>query len=150
MFLFQEDFFFLLHFNNLDKAIQYCKVYHFVDDTNLFHANKSLKNLNEPVNRDIKQLNVNAEKSEPIMFKSRRKVLSDEMKIKDTKETTHSSNSVKSLGVRIDEFFYYCDQVNDIAVKLNRVNVLLLKSRTYVNMKTLRNIYFAIFDSHLT
>ena len=125
-------------------------MYHFVDDTNLFHANKSLKNLNEPVNRDIKQLNVNAEKSEPIMFKSRRKVLSDEMKIKDTKETTHSSNSVKSLGVRIDEFFYYCDQVNDIAVKLNRVNVLLLKSRTYVNMKTLRNIYFAIFDSHLT
>ena len=125
-------------------------MYHFVDDTNLFHANKSLKNLNEPVNRDIKQLNVNAEKSEPIMFKSRRKVLSDEMKIKDTKKTTHSSNSVKSLGVRIDEFFYYCDQVNDIAVKLNRVNVLLLKSRTYVNMKTLRNIYFAIFDSHLT
>ena len=125
-------------------------MYHFVDDTNLFHANKSLKNLNEPVNRDIKQLNVNAEKSEPIMFKSRRKVLSDEMKIKDTKKTTHSSNLVKSLGVRIDEFFYYCDQVNDIAVKLNRVNVLLLKSRTYVNMKTLRNIYFAIFDSHLT
>ena len=125
-------------------------MYHFVDDTNLFHANKSLKNLNEPVNRDIKQLNVNAEKSEPIMFKSRRKVLSDEMKIKDTKKTTHSSNSVKSLGVRIDEFCYYCDQVNDIAVKLNRVNVLLLKSRTYVNMKTLRNIYFAIFDSHLT
>ena len=125
-------------------------MYHFVDDTNLFHANKSLKNLNEPVNRDIKQLNVNAEKSEPIMFKSRRKVLSDEMKIKDTKKTTHSSNSVKSLGVRIDEFFYYCDQVNDIAVKLNRVNVLLLKSRTYVNMKTLRNIYFAMFDSHLT
>ena len=125
-------------------------MYHFVDDTNLFHANKSLKNLNEPVNRDIKQLNVNAEKSEPIMFKSRRKVLSDEMKIKDTKKTTHSSNSVKSLGVRIDEFFYYCDQVNDIAVKLNRVNVLLLKSRTYVNMKTLRNIYFTIFDSHLT
>ena len=125
-------------------------MYHFVDDTNLFHANKSLKNLNEPVNRDIKQLNVNAEKSGPIMFKSRRKVLSDEMKIKDTKKTTHSSNSVKSLGVRIDEFFYYCDQVNDIAVKLNRVNVLLLKSRTYVNMKTLRNIYFAIFDSHLT
>ena len=125
-------------------------MYHFLDDTNLFHANKSLKNLNEPVNRDIKQLNVNAEKSEPIMFKSRRKVLSDEMKIKDTKKTTHSSNSVKSLGVRIDEFFYYCDQVNDIAVKLNRVNVLLLKSRIYVNMKTLRNIYFAIFDSHLT
>ena len=34
-------------------------------------------------------------------------------------------------------------------VKLNRANALLLKIRNYVNMKTLRNIYFAIFDSHL-
>ena len=40
--------------------------------------------------------------------------------------------------------------LNNIAVKLNRANALLLKIRNYVNMKTLRNIYYAIFDSHLT
>ena len=42
------------------------------------------------------------------------------------------------------------DQVNHIAVKLNRANVLLLKIRNYIKMKTLKNIYIAIFDSHLT
>ena len=35
-------------------------------------------------------------------------------------------------------------------MKLNRANALLLKIRNYVNMKTLRNICYAIFDSHLT
>ena len=35
-------------------------------------------------------------------------------------------------------------------MKLNRANALLLKIRNYVNMKTLRNTYYAIFDSHLT
>ena len=48
--------------------------------------------------------------------------------------------------------------MNSIAVKLNIANALLLKIRNYVNMKTLRNIYFAIlyfdntiyFDSHLS
>ena len=40
--------------------------------------------------------------------------------------------------------------MNRIAVKLNRANALLLKIRNYVNIKTLRNIYFAIFDSHLS
>ena len=40
--------------------------------------------------------------------------------------------------------------MNNIAVKLNRANALLLKIRNYVNMKTLRNIYYAIFDSHPT
>ena len=37
-----------------------------------------------------------------------------------------------------------------MTVKLNRANALLLKIRNYVNMKTLRNIYYAIFDPHLT
>ena len=40
--------------------------------------------------------------------------------------------------------------MNNIAVKLSRANTLLRKIRNYVKMKTLRNIYFAIFDSNLT
>ena len=35
-------------------------------------------------------------------------------------------------------------------MKLNRANALLLKIRNYVNTKTLRNIYYTIFDSHRT
>ena len=50
----------------------------------------------------------------------------------------------------IDGFLRWHNQVNSIAVKLNRANVLLLiKIRTYVNMKTLWNNYFALFVSHL-
>ena len=40
--------------------------------------------------------------------------------------------------------------MNSIAVKLNGPNALLLKIRNYVNIQTLRNIYFAIFDPHLS
>ena len=46
--------------------------------------------------------------------------------------------------IRIDRFFH------SIAVKLNRFDAILLKIRNYVNMKTIRNFYFAIFDSHLS
>ena len=48
---------FLIYINDLHKAIQYCKVHHFADDTNLFHTSKSVKNLNELINRDMKHLN---------------------------------------------------------------------------------------------
>ena len=78
------------------------------------------------------------------------KALSDEIKINFTGKRLYPSNSVKYLGVRIDKFLHWHDQVNNIAVKLNRVNALLLKIRNYVHMKTLRNIYYAIFDSHVT
>ena len=55
----------------------------------------------------------------------------------------YPSNPVKYLGVRID-------QVNNMAFKFNTPNALLLKIRNYIKMKTLRNTYFAIFDSHLS
>ena len=150
---------FLIYINDLHKAIRYCKVHHSADDTNLFHRNKSVKNLNKLVNHDMKQLNnwlsankisLNVETTELVIFKSPKKVLSDEIKIKLTGKRLHPSTSVKYLGVRIDKFLHWHDQVNSIAVKLNRANALLLKIKNYVNMKTLRNIYYAIFDSHLT
>ena len=106
---------FLIYINDLYKAIQYCKVHHFDDDTNLFYTNKSVKNLNKPVNHDVKRLNnwlsankisLNVEKTELVIFKILRKVLSDEIKIKLTGKRLFSSNSVKYLGLRIDKFLH--------------------------------------------
>ena len=34
---------FWIYINHLHKAIKYCKVDHFTDDTNLFHTGKSLE-----------------------------------------------------------------------------------------------------------
>ena len=115
-----------------------------------------MKDLNKLDNHDMKQLNnwlsannisLNVEKTEPVTFKSPRKVLSDEIKFKLSGKRFYPSNSVKYLGVRIDKFLLWDHQVNNIAVKLIRANALLLKIRNYVNMKTLRNIYYTIFDT---
>ena len=96
------------------------------------------------------KISLNVEKTELVIFKSPRKVLLDEINIKLSEKRLYPSNSVKYLGIKIDRFLYWHDQVNSIAVTLNRVNALLLKIRNHVNTRTLRNIYFAIFDSHLS
>ena len=36
--------------------------------------------------------------------------------------------------------------MNDVSIKLNRANALLLKTRKYVRLKVLRFTYFVIFD----
>ena len=151
---------FLIYINDLQKAIQHCKVHHFANDTNLFHRSKSVKNLNNLVSRDMKQLNnwlsankisINVEKTELVTFKSPRKVISDEIKITLSGKRLYLSNPVKCIGVKFDKFLHWHDQVNNIAVKLNRANnALLLKIKNNVKMKTLRNICFTIFYSHLT
>ena len=96
------------------------------------------------------QEKLNVEKTELMIFKFPRKILKDEIKIKLGEKRLYLLNSIKYLGVRIDRFFHWHDQVNSIAIELNRADALLFKIRNYVNMKTLRNIYFAIFDSHLS
>ena len=96
------------------------------------------------------KISLNVEKTELVIFKSPRKVLLDEIKIKLSGKRLYPSNSVKYLGIKIDRFLHWHDQVNSIAVKLDRANALLLKIRNYVITETLRNIYFEMFDSHLS
>ena len=88
-------------------------MHHFADDTNLFHTNKPLKNLDKLVNRYIAHFNnwlsankisPDVEKTELVIFKSPRKVLQDEIKIKLSGQRLYPSNSIKYLGVRIDRF----------------------------------------------
>ena len=52
--------------------------------------------------------------------------------------------------MKIDTNLSWQYHVNDLSVKLNRVNALLFKMRKYVSCKILRSIYFAIFDSYLS
>ena len=47
---------FLIHINDLNHAIRFCKVNHFVDDTTLVHFTNSVNKLNKYINIDIKNL----------------------------------------------------------------------------------------------
>ena len=58
----------------------------------------------------------NVEKTELVIFKSPKKVLVDEMKIKLSGKRLYPSNLVKYLGMKIDRFLHWHDQVNSIAV----------------------------------
>ena len=47
---------FSLYTNDLNQAIEFCKVYHFADDTNLLCLGNSIKKLNKLANTDLKHL----------------------------------------------------------------------------------------------
>ena len=73
----------LIYINDLSHAVKYYKVHHFADDTNLLHCNSSTKKLNRLVNLDMKHLSVwlnankiflNAQKTELVIFKQKRKI----------------------------------------------------------------------------
>ena len=148
----------MLYINDHNQTIKFCKVHHFADDNNLLYLDKSIKKLNKLVNIELKSLanwlnankiSLNVEKTEIVIFKSKRKKFNDIVKIKLSGKRIYPIASVKYLGVKIDQHPTWQHHINDLSVKLNRGIALLFKIRKFGNDKILRSIYFAIFESNL-
>ena len=82
---------FLSYVNDLNAAIQFCKVHPFADDTNLLCLSNSIKKLKKLVNANLKYLvnwlnpgktSLNAKKTELVIFKSKQKKSKGNLKIR--------------------------------------------------------------------
>ena len=72
------------------------------------------------------------------------------MKLKLNGKKLYATNSVTYLGIKIDENLNWHEQINNVAVKVNRANAMLSnKVRHFVHKKTFKSTYHAIFESHL-
>ena len=71
------------------------------------------------------------------------------LKFKPNGKSLYPTNSVKCLGVKINEHLTWKLHINEISAKLRKANTSLSKMRYFVDKKTLKAIYHAIFESHL-
>ena len=60
------------------------------------------------------------------------------MKLKLNGKRLYTTNSVKHLGTKIDENLNWHQQINNVAVKLNRANAMLSKVRHFVHKKNIK------------
>ena len=56
---------------------------------------------------------------------------------------------MKYLRVKIDDHLTWKPHIYEISAKLNKANAMFSKIRHFVDQKTLKAIYHAIFESHL-
>ena len=56
---------------------------------------------------------------------------------------------MKYLGGKIDEHWTWKPHIDGILSKLKKANAMLSKIRHFVEQKTLKAIYHAMFESHL-
>ena len=71
-------------------------------------------------------------KTEIIIFKSKQRKFEIELKIKLCGKRLYPTESIKYLNVKIDTNLSWQYHVNDLSIKLNRVNALLFKMRKYI------------------
>ena len=84
-----------------------------------------------------------------MLFTLSKKQLDCDLKIKLNRKRLYETDSVKYLGIQIDKTLTWKKQINHVALKLNEANAMLPKLRQVLDIKTLRSVYYAIFESLL-
>ena len=149
---------FLIYINDLHRAIFSSETFHFADDTHLLHFNSDLLSLCNRVNRDLRSLqswlkankiSLNAGKTEFLIFRHNRKILPFNPYLKIGGKKIFQSSNIKYLGVLIDPHLNWKAHISLLSNKLARTNGIISKLRHYVSTKTLINVYYALFNSHL-
>ena len=79
---------------------------------------------------------LNVSKTEVVLFKSIRKQTEATLKLKLNGKKLYTANSVKYLGIKLDENLNWHEQINNVAVKLSRPNAMLSKVRHFFHKKT--------------
>ena len=150
---------FLIYINDLHVAIKHSTTRHFADDTSLLIKSKSLNQLKNRLNLDLRflckwlranKISLNASKTELLIFHHHMKKIDYDLKIKINGKRLLPSKYVKYLGITIDCHLNWNHQIDFLSAKLSRANGMLAKIRHLVPTNIIRNIYYAIFSSLMT
>ena len=149
---------FLIYINDLHKCVKYSKTYHFADDTNILLSNRSLETLAKRMNQDLKnltqwlkanKLSLNVKKTELMIFRPSKKKIDKSIKFKLDGKRLFPTESVKYLGVLLDEHLQWNKQIKHVKTKLSRAIGILSRLRHNTNLNVLKIAYHSIFGSHL-
>ena len=141
---------FLIYINDLNQAIKFSYIRHFADDTNILYRDKSLKKINQRINFDLKnivewlranRIELSAKKTEIVLFRSPRKVVTRKMNFGISGQKIQAKSSAKYLGLMIDEFLHWKTHYTILRTKLERSVGLLAKLRYFTSANLLRTVY---------
>ena len=92
---------------------------------------------------------LNVFKTETILFRHLKKRINYDLKLKLHGKRLCLGQKTKYLGVHIDENLNWKTQLNEVAKKLRRANGIISKLRHFLPLKTMVQVYHALFQSHI-
>ena len=149
---------FLIYINDLNNALDKCRIHHFADDTNLLFGNKCPSEISCVMNNELKlltdwlrakKLPLNESKTKLLIFRPHRKLNITVPSIKLNNFILTPEKNGNCRGIEIDENLSWNKQIEIVVKKLSRTNSILSKLRYYVSKKTLTSIYYSLFQLYI-
>ena len=131
---------------------------HFADDTCIMFGSSKPKTLETVLNCDLKKI-LDWLKANRLSFVKKSKLVLFQMKQSNFANKSKSikldgceldpTESVRYLGVYIDNFLSWDFHISQLSNKLSRANGILSKLRHFTTKEILLSVYYAIFYSHM-
>ena len=150
---------FLIYINDLPHCLNYAMPRMFADDTNVSYAADSLNELQNVLNSELKslhnwlitnRLSLNIAKTEFMTIGSRQKLrtIDDVINIKINECEINRVDSVKSLGVYIDNHLTWTKHIDKISKKIASAIGALKRIRPYITTNTAVQVYQTLIQPH--
>ena len=151
---------FLIYVNDLQYVSNLLEPIMFADGTNLFYAEKNIKTLFETVNNELtkisqwfisNKLSLNVKKTKYSFFHTPSKKDNIPLALpKLCNNQIQRSESIKFLGVFLDENLTWKDHIKYIENKIARNIGILYRSKPYLNNKCLLSLYYSYIHSYIS
>ncbi|PNF29254.1 hypothetical protein B7P43_G10478, partial [Cryptotermes secundus] len=147
---------FLLYINDLPYHIFDGEVVLFADDTNILVTDKNINILQDKIGEVMIQLEswfsknnliINTEKTKAMLFQLNKSYYMSEPVITFKNMKISYTSQFKFLGVNISNNLKWSSHIQSLCLKLNKVCYIIKSLKDVVSFSTLRNVYFAKFQS---
>lgn len=149
---------FLLYINDIPSSSKNLDFHLFADDTSLFMSHNDLTTLETNINTELanisdwliaNKLSLNTKKSNYLIFSPKNKRLKKEVTIYINNERLAEAQSVKYLGVLIDNNLNWKTHIQHTNVKISKSIGILSRLRHFVGKDVLISIYNAFIQPHI-
>ena len=151
---------FLIYINDFRLCLNSTEAGHFADDALIMYANRNMKTIEAVVNYELKlvtqwmkltKLSLNTDKTNFVLFHSRLNLFDKgNLSIKFNNKKLKPVDYVKYLGMYLDKHLSWDMHINQLSVKLSRVNGIVSKLRHNAPLDVCLQIYYALFYSDLS
>lgn len=149
---------FILYINDMKKAIKYCDLNLFADDTVLFIAEQDPKEAVRKIREDIvtltkwlkfKKLKLNVQKTKSMIITNKKQIDLDELTLEIDGSVIERVEVFKYLGVYIDHKLTFKKHIDNLVKKVARKYGMLVRLRSQLTFWSKIFLYKSLIAPHI-
>ena len=150
---------FIIYINDIVNTSDLLKFCMYADDSVIYLSGKDTKDVIDSINIQIQnitqwllanKLTLNIPKSHYMIFCKRKLNLGDLPQININDININRVTETEFLGMTITDKLSWAKHIRNITIKISKINGILYLTRQLLNRETLKRIYIALVQPHLT